>query len=229
MLENRQAHAIGTSQVTKERQKQNAFARWPLPPVDGKEQLTDKQEMENGSPADLRAVKEALKHRYTRIRRAKQILRFLPRKTNIHRYPILKYFANAARKRPALWSFRTKHVSPAIYAGCIIAFLPIYGIQIPLAFLAAFIFRANLLVATALQLITNPITFVFIYTFNYMAGKTMIDFWNLGKFDSLIGAKAYPLVLGGIIVGLVCALILDLSYRIGSKQKKTPSPTNENT
>ncbi len=169
---------------------------------------------------EINRIPENLQRRYSRIRRTKQLLRPLPRKATLHRYPVIKWFAAAARKQPALWSFRVKSVSPAIYAGCIIALLPIYGIQIPLACLAAFLFRMNLPVAAALQLITNPLTVIFIYPFNYLVGKAMIDFWGLGQVDSMIGAKAYSLALGGIIVGLVIALILDLSYRLGSKAKK---------
>ncbi|HCR37111.1 MAG TPA: hypothetical protein DIU37_03070, partial [Opitutae bacterium] len=50
--------------------------------------------------------------RYSRIRRVKKLLRPLPRRANIHRYPFIKWFANAAHKRPYLWSFRTKEVTP---------------------------------------------------------------------------------------------------------------------
>lgn len=181
----------------------------------------------NVANPDIRPISESLKRRYTRIRRTKQILRPLPRRATLHRYPIIKFFAKTARKHPALWSFKISSVSPAIYAGCIIGLLPLYGIQVPLAFLAALGLRANLLVSTALVFITNPLTLWFIYPINYFVGKAMIDFWNLGEFESYIAAKAYPLILGGFSVGLITALVLDLIYRFTARRKRI-KPINVN-
>lgn len=102
---------------------------------------------------------EKHKHEYfRRIRRAKRWLRPLPRRATIHRYPVLGWFAETARKRSYLWSFRREDVVPAIYIGCILSMLPIYGIQVPLAFLLAMVFRSNLMVMVATQFITNPLT-----------------------------------------------------------------------
>ncbi|GHB95472.1 hypothetical protein GCM10007047_09070 [Cerasicoccus arenae] len=71
---------------------------------------------------------------------------------------MLGWFADTARKRSYLWSFRREDVVPAIYIGCILSMLPIYGIQVPTAFLVAMVFRCNLMVMVATQFITNPIT-----------------------------------------------------------------------
>jgi len=102
---------------------------------------------------------EKHKHEYfRRIRRAKKWLRPLPRRATIHRYPVLGWFADTARRRSYLWSFRREHVVPAIYVGCILAMLPIYGIQVPIAFFLALIFRFNLMVMVGTQFITNPVT-----------------------------------------------------------------------
>jgi len=92
------------------------------------------------------------------IRRAKRWLRPLPRRATIHRYPVLGWFSETARKRSYLWSFRREDVVPAIYVGCILSMLPIYGIQVPLAFLFSIVFRCNLMAMVALQFITNPLT-----------------------------------------------------------------------
>ena len=62
--------------------------------------------------------------RWRRIRRVKKWLRPLPRRATIHRYPILKFFAESARKRIYLWSFRVENAVPAIYAGCILSLTP---------------------------------------------------------------------------------------------------------
>ncbi|MEO0794469.1 MAG: DUF2062 domain-containing protein [Verrucomicrobiota bacterium] len=102
---------------------------------------------------------EKHKHEYfRRIRRAKKWLRPLPRRATIHRYPVLGWFADTARRRSYLWSFRREDVVPAIYVGCILSMLPIYGIQVPTAFLLAMVFRCNLMMIVSTQFITNPIT-----------------------------------------------------------------------
>lgn len=165
--------------------------------------------MENETSVDA----EERRHRYSRIRRTKQILRPLPRKATLHRYPIIKLFAKAARQRPSLWSFKTTHVSPALYIGCVLAFLPAYGIQIAIAILAAWVFKANLPIIVGLQFITNPFTMWLIYWFTLTVGQTFIDYWGLQNGNNVVGV-AYALVIGGITVGLALALILDLAYRI---------------
>lgn len=156
---------------------------------------------------------------HSRIRRAKQILRPLPRRATLHRYPFIKWFAQTARRKPFLWSFRIPQISPALYIGCVLAFLPAYGVQLPLAFLAALMFRTNLLVIVALQFITNPLTIVPVYWFTLTVGRRLVEWWHLGEFDSMIGAKAYPLVIGGIFVGLCVAVILDLCYRFAASRR----------
>ncbi|MGE9295222.1 MAG: DUF2062 domain-containing protein [Puniceicoccales bacterium] len=102
---------------------------------------------------------EKHKHEYfRRIRRAKKWLRPLPRRATIHRYPVLGWFADTARRRSYLWSFRREDVVPAIYVGCILCMLPIYGIQVPIAFFLAILFRCNLMMMVGTQFITNPFT-----------------------------------------------------------------------
>jgi len=65
------------------------------------------------------------KLRFSRIRRVKKLLRPLPRRTNIHRYPVLHWFAGTARKKDFLWSFRRSAVMPAFYVGWVLTLLPL--------------------------------------------------------------------------------------------------------
>lgn len=106
-----------------------------------------------------------------RIRRLKRWLRPLPRRATVHRYPVLSWFAKAARKRIYLWSFRPEQAVPALRVGCILTLLPIYGLQIPLALLLAFLMRANLPILAGLQLITNPFTVLPIWFALYQIGR----------------------------------------------------------
>lgn len=160
------------------------------------------------------------KQRHARIRRVKQLLRWMPRRTNLHRYPFIKWFASTARKRPYLWSFKVKQCTPAFYAGSIISFLPIYGTQLLLALAAAIIFRANLPITAGLQFITNPFTAIPLYYLTYRVGRWVIDFIGYGEGLNRISTNFNSLILGGIIVGTVVGGILDLIYRIAAHEAK---------
>lgn len=158
--------------------------------------------------------------RHARIRRVKQLLKWLPRKGNIQRYPILKWFAKAARKRPLLWSFKVGQCTPAFYAGAIIAFLPFYGIQLPLAFGAAILLRANLPITCGLQLITNPLTMIPLYFVTYQLGRMVIDFSSYGQGLNRVATEFNALIIGGIILGAAAGAILDLLYRLGAYEAR---------
>lgn len=174
--------------------------------------------------------------KWRRIRRVKKWLRPLPRRTNIHRYPILKWFAEAARKRVYIWSFRVENAVPAIYIGCILTLMPIYGIQIPLALLLSILLRANLPIAVGLQIVSNPLTVLPIWFAAYQIGRNflsvigvtvdgmnrdevriMLDNFAEGdwgnKFD-LISTVFGVTTLGAIIMGTFFGLIASFSYRI---------------
>jgi hypothetical protein len=115
------------------------------------------------------------KLRFSRIRRVKKLLRPLPRRTNIHRYPVLHWFAGTARKKDFLWSFRRSAVMPAFYVGWVLTLLPLYGLQMVLGLLLAISFRANLMIMMALQLVSNPITVLPLWYFNYLVGNFFLN------------------------------------------------------
>ena len=56
---------------------------------------------------------QAREARFARLRRLKQFLRFMPRRAVMHKYPVIGRFAEAARKRAYLWSFKSTHVRPS--------------------------------------------------------------------------------------------------------------------
>ena len=121
------------------------------------------------------------KQRHERIARVKRILRIMPRRATVHKFPVLKWFAAAARKRSYLWSFRVKMVVPAFYAGCILSLLPLYGIQLPLAVALSFLLRANLPLLTTLQFITNPLTALPVYFTAYQIGRVILHPFGVGS------------------------------------------------
>lgn len=174
--------------------------------------------------------------KWRRIRRVKKWLRPLPRRTNIHRYPILKFFAEATRKRIYIWSFRVEHAVPAIYAGSILTLMPLYGIQIPSAFLLALLLRANLPILVGLQVVSNPLTVLPIWFAAYQIGRIILSVIGIhvdplnreevrllldnfihgawgAKFDNL--ATVYSVTsLGAIVMGIFFGLIASFAYRI---------------
>lgn len=113
--------------------------------------------------------------RFNRIRRLKKILRPLPRRSNVHRYPVLSWFSATARKRMDLWSFRRPEVIPALYAGWILTLMPLYGAQILLAVLAALLFRCNVMILVGLQLVSNPLTVIPLWYINYLVGDFFLS------------------------------------------------------
>lgn len=148
-----------------------------------------------------------------RRRRVRRILRHLPRRTNIHRYPVLRHFASAAATRPYLWSYRPGPVTVALYAGSVISFLPLVGITLFLSLAAAILFRANLTVTVALQFVSNPLTSGPLFAGTYLLGD-----WVLGQLGIValepVQAVTFSLVLGGVVAGLVFAAGLDLTLRL---------------
>lgn len=171
--------------------------------------------------------------RHARIRSVKRVLRYLPRRASLQRYPVLKWFHKSARKRDYLWSFRTLYVQRALFYGCIIAFLPIMGIQIFLASLLALRIKANLAVIVALQWISNPGTVVPLYLAKFKIGSwilapisdskkdaasvdefaaaatstdQLINFYKSTSWDQ-IGHVLGSTFLGGLILGLFFAIL----------------------
>jgi len=142
-----------------------------------------------------------------RRKRVRALLKPLPRRANIHRYPVLKRFAAYARRYPFLWSFRDAPVLRAIYLGSLLTFMPSYGLQIPIAFAAACLGRANLTVTVAIQMINNPLTLGPIYVATYATGKALMALLRLPAGNAAVDA-ALALVLGGAAVGLATAVLL---------------------
>lgn len=115
-------------------------------------------------------------HREHRLRlaRVRRLLRRLPRRASVGRWPVLGRFADAARARPWLWSFKIAHVAPALYIGAVCGLLPMPG-QVPLGFALALLLRANLPVVVALCFASNPLTMVPLFTACYVTGHWILD------------------------------------------------------
>lgn len=144
----------------------------------------------------------------------RRLLRPLPRRANLTRYPVLKWFAEHARRAAFLWSFKRANVMPSLYVGSVLAFLPVYGLQILLGFGLALGLRGNLTVMVALQMITNPLTLGPIYYGTHSLGIALIGALGYGDGATRWGTNINALVVGGIVAGLALALVVDGLWRL---------------
>ncbi|MEO1083061.1 MAG: DUF2062 domain-containing protein [Acidobacteriota bacterium] len=148
-----------------------------------------------------------------RFGRLRRLLRPLPRRANLSRYPVIRHFAAVARRYPDLWSFQEGPIRRAIYAGAVIACLPIYGLQLLIGLGVAIVLRANLAVMCAFQLVTNPLTAGPLYYAAYRIGIWLVRTFEIGHGREAMGTRFNALVLGGVIIGLGLGLLGDLIYR----------------
>tara|TARA_B110000495_G_C22869460_1_gene506987 strand:- start:107 stop:715 length:609 start_codon:yes stop_codon:yes gene_type:complete len=179
--------------------------------------------------------------KFKRIRRLKKWMRPLPRRSNIHRYPVLKWFSKIAYDRSYLWSFKGNAIISALFWGIWIAFLPVVGIQMLTVFFVALGVRANLPLIIALQWISNPFTVAPIYFADYEIGLTLlglfaIDYprneiltveYDWGEFDiSRLGSLLDtfpPMLLGGSVVGISLGVLSVFLYKGLAKLYKSPT------
>ncbi|MDR2372141.1 MAG: DUF2062 domain-containing protein [Puniceicoccales bacterium] len=180
--------------------------------------------------------------RHKRIKLIKKFLKRLPRRGNMHRYPILKYFAGAAKKRTYLWSFRVTEAVPALYAGWILTLVPVMSIQIVIACVLSFLFRANIMILVALQFISMPFTVPFLWYIAYKVGAFFVG--KLGTKEVQVIKQSYEQVgfekmsdffthgeqcmrwfftttLGGIILGVIIGHISAIIYKYFAKRYST--------
>jgi uncharacterized protein (DUF2062 family) len=176
--------------------------------------------------------------RFRRIKLTKKILRHMPRRASVHRYPILNKFAESARRRPYLWSFRVPEVVPAFYIGWIITLMPIpSALQIVVAFFAAMVCRANVMILVFLQLLSNPLTFIPLWVVTQKVGTFVL--WIFGVDHPKIPAAdghqfaAYSeyaahgiatIVLGAIVLGSIIGAICSYVYAYLARKYSKSTP-----
>jgi uncharacterized protein (DUF2062 family) len=181
-----------------------------------------------------------LEDRRRRIRRLKKWMRPLPRRSNVHRYPVLKWFSGMARRRAFLWSFRSREMVTALFLGLIVAFMPLVGIQMLIVFFIALWFRANLPVIVAVQWVSNPFTMGPIYYADYQIGLAMMELFSIAPEPNPLLQPDYdwahfelrdlgalldtfpPMMLGGLALGSFIGLVVSVAYKWLAKWSKGP-------
>ncbi len=193
------------------------------------------EDLLKGSIWECPTVKEA---RFKRIRRLKKFLRPLPRRSNVHRYPVLKWFADTAYKKSFLWSFKGTAIQSALFWGVWISMLPIVGVQMIVVFFVSLIVRANLPLIVALQWISNPLTMGPIYFADYKIGMTLLKLVGIDYPENRLLSPQYdwaefsykellrlldtfpPMLLGGSVIGVFLGVLSVFLYKILSKLYK---------
>lgn len=172
----------------------------------------------------MKHQKEWAEWKQRRFHMLKKWLRYLPTKASLRKHFIFRKFGQLfLDKYPELWSFAYGPMKAAYYAGWILTFMPVMGIQIPLAILLAICFKGNVMVLIALQMISNPFTIGFLWTFEYHVGKIFLcllpaqdqlltqttiaqTIANTSRGGSFVKATV-AICLGALILGLICAKI----------------------
>lgn len=132
-------------------------------------------------------------------------------------------FGNALRNRE-IWSFNRVSVSRGLAFGIFCAFLPMPGETLVAAFMAIFL-HANLPLAIAGVWLSNPVTWIPMYTPPYLLGSWIISIEpiTLGEINILaLGWHYVALWLGCLIAGTFSALLtrwfIDLLWRLQIRQ-----------
>ncbi len=143
-----------------------------------------------------------------RRHRVRRLLKPLPRRSNLSRYPVIRRFERWARAAPWLWSFHGGAVVRALYIGCVLAFMPTYGLQVLLAVLAALLLRSNLTLTVALQFITNPLTVAPAYWLTDRIGMALMGHTALTGIGGVLLVHTRALFIGALLLGLACGALL---------------------
>ena len=100
-----------------------------------------------------------------------------------------------------------------VFAGC----FPLFGLQTIIGIILAILFRGNKIAAAAGTWVSNPLTYVPIYAFNYQVGSllinknqisaTEVDFQPWSELVALGSTIVGIVFVGCFVVGLIAAII----------------------
>lgn len=137
----------------------------------------------------------------------KNLRKHLPTVKEIQQYRYLHIFGDSL-KQPELWTFNRQSIAKGVAIGLFCAFLPMPFEMVPAIFLAA-LMRGNLPFAIAGIWISNPLTWIPLYTPCYLLGA-----WILGlkpvALDQIsilqLGWHYVALWMGCLIVGIILSM-----------------------
>ena len=124
---------------------------------------------------------------------------------------------------------RARGVAAGVFCGC----YPFFGLQTIFSIGIASLVRGNHLLAAAGTLISNPLTYVPLYWFNYQLGSWLLGTkTNAAVFNDLNRSNLWQqgwgftqrLLLGSTVVGAVLALMLGVAAYVIFQRQKTQQP-----
>lgn len=134
--------------------------------------------------------------------------KYLPTPFEVHQYRYIHLFGDTL-KQAELWAFNRNTVSKGIAIGLFCSFLPMPFEMIPAVFIAAMI-GGNIPFAVAGVWISNPLTWIPMYTPCYLLGAKIIGVEPIPLHQISIlqvGWHYVALWLGCLIVGITLAVI----------------------
>ena len=123
----------------------------------------------------------------------------------------------------------SRGLAVGIFAGC----FPFFGLQSFVGVFLATLFRGSKVAAVAGTWISNPLTYLPIYLFNYKVGKfllrvdsppiSQLNFQSISQFKELGSTVAITLIFGSFVVGLIAGFITYFIslYLLRSRNKNT--------
>ncbi|MEC8214058.1 MAG: DUF2062 domain-containing protein [Cyanobacteriota bacterium] len=124
---------------------------------------------------------------------------------------------------------RARGVAAGVFCGC----YPFFGLQTIFSIGIASLVRGNHLLAAAGTLISNPLTYVPLYWFNYQLGSWLLGTkTNAAVLNDLNRSNLWQqgwsftqrLLLGSTVVGAVLALMLGVAAYVIFQRQKTQQP-----
>ncbi|RBP50836.1 DUF2062 domain-containing protein [Arenicella xantha] len=150
--------------------------------------------------------------------------KYLPTVKDIQQYRYLHIFGDSL-KQQELWSFNRQSTAKGVAIGLFCAFLPMPFEMVPAIFLAA-LMRGNLPFAVAGIWISNPLTWIPLYTPCYLLGAMIIGVEPVALHQITIfqlGWHYVALWLGCLIVGIVISVsvhfIISAAWRSQVRQR----------
>ena len=159
------------------------------------------------------------------------MLRHLPRRRKLAKMPLVGGLLAEAMKAKFLWSFRMDEVRPAFLVGWLVTLSPLFGLHTFLALFGVILFRANLIIPLALQLVSTPLTIPFLWPALHWAGRWLVDVFTF-KSAAIVAVSDHYLsgkllarttaitALGGIVIAFVCAIVSAAIYGLFSAEKE---------
>ncbi len=160
-------------------------------------------------------------------------------------WPRLRTFTRSGWRRLVHLNDSPERIAAGAAVGCFLGWLPLMGIQMPLALGLAWLLRVNAMAAVALVWISNPLTILPIYFIIYQVGTLFTGggmswheiaaLWEIMQSMTLLGGMHFfmiglfvsvflPMCIGGTIVGLAfvapCYLLM-LNLVIRYKHRHT--------